>query len=236
LSALERTVNRVALTDGQLASLGDAVVQAGRPEGWRRAMTGLRCILLAYCERPERLDLEKPASLAIDGFKTLGLLDRGGVIFLKLMDESAAIRQLPAPRRMAAARAVNEKWRDALHTVFRIRESTSVILEDIEQELTEVAQLTVARTALAVERYRLSHGQLPAGWDDLVPNYLPEVPRDPFDGKPLRYRRLEPGFIVYSIGPDEADDGGRQRQPVRGSRAREPSAHEAHDITFIVQR
>ncbi len=235
LSALERTVNRAELTDEQLASLSEAVTKAGRPEAWMRALVGLRCMLVAYCEHPERLDLEKPASIIVNGFQTLGFLDRGGTIFLKLMDESLAVRQLPAHERMTAARALNREWQDALRTFFRIHESTSVILEDIKEELTEVAQLTVAHTALAVERYRLSHGQLPAHFSDLVPVYLPQVPQDPFDGGPLRYRRLEPGFIVYSIGPNQADDGGKQRRPVKGNKGVQASAYD-YDMVFIVER
>lgn len=233
LSALDRTVNRAKLTEEQLAALSHAVTKAGRPEAWMRAMVGLRCALLGYCEHPERLDLERPASIIVSGFQTLGFLDRGGIILLKLIDESLAVSQLPAHERMAAAQALNGKWQGALRTIFRLQESTSVILEDIKEELTEVAQLTVARTALAIERYRLSLGQLPAGLDDLVPDHLPEVPQDPFDGRPLRYRRLEPGFIVYSIGPDETDDGGKQRQPVKGSKGGEALAY---DMTFTVER
>jgi len=101
-----------------------------------RGMVGLRCTLVGYCEHPERLELEKPASTIVNGFQTFGFLDRGAVIFLNLMDESLAVRQLPAPERMAAARALNGKWQDALRTFFRVRESTSIILEDIKEELT----------------------------------------------------------------------------------------------------
>ena len=31
---------------------------------------------------------------------------------------------------------------------------------------------------------------------------------DPFDGKPLRIKRTESGWAVYSVGPDQVDDGG----------------------------
>ncbi len=232
LSALERTVNRVELTEEQVVSLSHAITQAGRPEAWMRAMVGLRCTLVGYCEHPERLDLEKPVSIIVNGFQTLGFLDRGGTIFLKLMDESLAVRQLPVHERMKAARALNGEWQGALRTFFRVHESTSVILEDIKEELTEIAQLTVAHTALAVERYRLFHGQLPTGLSDLVPIYLPQVPQDPFDGRPLRYRRLEPGFVVYSVGPARTDDGGQRRQPVKGSKGGRTSAY----MVFIVER
>jgi len=35
------------------------------------------------------------------------------------------------------------------------------------------------------------------------------VPIDPFTGKPLVYRREGEGFIVYSLGTNQKDDGGR---------------------------
>ncbi len=45
--------------------------------------------------------------------------------------------------------------------------------------------------------------------DALVPGILTEVPIDPFTGKPLVYRREGEGFIVYSLGSNQKDDGGR---------------------------
>ncbi len=39
-------------------------------------------------------------------------------------------------------------------------------------------------------------------------DFLHAVPLDPFDNKPLRYRKDDQGVIVYSVGPDGKDDGG----------------------------
>lgn len=72
------------------------------------------------------------------------------------------------------------------------------------------AQFDCAHTALAVERYRLKHERWPAALADLVTEgLLAEVPTDPFDGKPLRYRNTAQGIVVYSIGPnrDATGDG-----------------------------
>jgi hypothetical protein len=70
------------------------------------------------------------------------------------------------------------------------------------------AELRCAAVALAAERYRVAKGQWPEKLDVLVPDYLPAVPADPFDGKPLRLRRTEDGIMVYSVGSDGADNGG----------------------------
>jgi hypothetical protein len=62
--------------------------------------------------------------------------------------------------------------------------------------------------ALAAERYRLANGRWPESLSGLVPAYLKEVPRDPYDGAPLRLRRLADGLVIYSVGVDGKDNGG----------------------------
>ena len=54
--------------------------------------------------------------------------------------------------------------------------------------------------------YRQDHGKLPAALSELVPDYLPAIPVDPFDGKPFRY--LPDKGVVYSVGSDTRDSGG----------------------------
>lgn len=70
------------------------------------------------------------------------------------------------------------------------------------------ARRRVARLALAVCRHRARSGKPPERLEDLVPSLASFVPRDPFDGKPIRFRRTDRGLAVYSIGPDLKDDGG----------------------------
>lgn len=48
------------------------------------------------------------------------------------------------------------------------------------------------RAAVAIERYRRTHGTLPPTLDALVPDFLPSVPVNVYDGKPLAY---QPGPI-----------------------------------------
>jgi hypothetical protein len=71
------------------------------------------------------------------------------------------------------------------------------------------ARLRCALVALAGERYRIARGHWPKSLSDLVPQFLANVPLDPYDAKPLRYRRLEDGVVIYCIGPDEVDNGGK---------------------------
>ena len=47
---------------------------------------------------------------------------------------------------------------------------------------------------LACQSYRAKHGILPASLDELVPEFLDEVPRDPYDGEKLRWN-AEKGYF-----------------------------------------
>ncbi len=66
-----------------------------------------------------------------------------------------------------------------------------------------------ALAAIAVERHRLIHGQLPARLDELVPSFLSAVPLDPMDRQPMRYRVEGNAFTLWSIAMDCHDDHGK---------------------------
>jgi serine/threonine protein kinase len=70
------------------------------------------------------------------------------------------------------------------------------------------AKVRCAWVAVAVERYRMRHSRWPSSLGELKSDFLNKMPFDPFDGKPLRYRVLPDGIVVYSIGPNLQDDGG----------------------------
>ena len=60
--------------------------------------------------------------------------------------------------------------------------------------------------ALALRVCEEDRGTLPATPDELVPRWLPAVPRDPYDGRPFRYDRGR--RLAYSVGRNRRDDGG----------------------------
>jgi len=62
--------------------------------------------------------------------------------------------------------------------------------------------------ALAALRYEKINGHPPESLEELVGEYLDEMPKDVINGQPLNYVRTEEGFKIYSVGPDGDDDGG----------------------------
>jgi hypothetical protein len=74
-------------------------------------------------------------------------------------------------------------------------------------------QNALLAVTLALRAYRLEHGVYPDALSALVPRYLRSVPDDPFAlPGPLRYRRDGRNYLLYSVGPDGKDDGGRPVQ------------------------
>jgi hypothetical protein len=75
---------------------------------------------------------------------------------------------------------------------------------------TVMAQEHLLMAELALRSYQSEKGYAPARLEELVPKYLSKVPQDPFSDKPMIYRPQGGGsWLVYSVGPDGLDDGGK---------------------------
>ena len=99
-----------------------------------------------------------------------------------------------------------------------------------KKEAGSLAHLRLSQTALALERFRAAHdNRYPDALGELSPQLLPAVPVDPFDGQPLRYRKQDTGYLLYSIGPDLKDDGGQRPSVGKGD-----STSGTSDLVFEV--
>jgi hypothetical protein len=63
--------------------------------------------------------------------------------------------------------------------------------------------------AFALEMYRREHGRYPKALAALAPKYLKRVPRDVFSGEALNFRPSAKGYLLYSVGVNGEDEGGR---------------------------
>ncbi len=63
---------------------------------------------------------------------------------------------------------------------------------------------------LALQRWRVEKNEYPADLDGLVAaGFLKELPMDPYSDKPLVYKRIDDDFMLYSLGCNLKDDGGK---------------------------
>ncbi len=63
--------------------------------------------------------------------------------------------------------------------------------------------------AFALAAYQRDEGRYPLKLEALAPKYLPAIPGDLFSGKTLVYRPADNGYLLYSVGVNGKDDGGR---------------------------
>jgi len=67
----------------------------------------------------------------------------------------------------------------------------------IEIKCLETLYIEAAKTLLALKAYKIENENLPESLEELVPEYFSSLPKDPFDGKELKYSPEEK--IIYSI-------------------------------------
>jgi hypothetical protein len=128
---------------------------------------------------------------------------------LRLLNEYVEAAKLPPERQGEAMEAVERKIKQA-KVEYDIMTGLFMpaVLKIGEASRRDQAYLRCAIVGVAAERYRQERHDWPAKVDDLVPHFLKAVPADPYDGQPLRYKRLADGVVVYSVGPDGQDNGG----------------------------
>jgi hypothetical protein len=239
VTGLEQALWHKAFLDEQLSQLQTAfqIAEINDATAYKRALVGERCMGLAAFQSP--LDFFKTVGgdgQGIGNFvgpefeKKVADYVKGGTnkldreFYLKQMGDIIAMADAPFPEQLDKAGIWNVRIiTNADEKGFLISPSLLPSLAKVpEKSAIGLAELRVAQSVLAVERYRLAHNNsLPNSLADLVPQYLPAVPLDPFDGKPLRFKTIpKRGYLVYSIGKDRDDDGGIHKplKPTVGAR------------------
>jgi hypothetical protein len=128
------------------------------------------------------------------------------------MAKSIQASEKDFPEALKNARLINEEVKSQTQRAPELSLSR-LLLPSMENNFQKFAshhaQLRCAQTALAVQIFRVQNqGKPPTNLDQLKLAALNGLPIDPFTGTTLRYRPMAEGFLVYSLGPDEKDDGG----------------------------
>lgn len=86
-----------------------------------------------------------------------------------------------------------------------VSETQGMFLKEASLE----AMMLTAKAGLACKIFKAKTGRYPENLGALIPEILPEVPIDPFTGKPLVYKIENGELLIYSLGSNQKDDGGR---------------------------
>ncbi|GAG44350.1 unnamed protein product [marine sediment metagenome] len=161
-------------------------------------------------------------------YKSTGLFQRDRRSYFELMTGMIQTSYLSPPERMAGTKRWEARFEALPSTAFVTKMICPGMAGTTGAFLRGLATVRTAAAAVAIERYRLGNGALPETFDALVPTWLEVAPQDPFNGEALHYKMRERGYVVYSVGEDLTDDGGKGRND-RGKRV-------YTDVTFYVER
>lgn len=161
--------------------------------------------------------------------------------YLTILSDTARVAESHASFDAATQRTFAQRFGGDPQQIIRDRRAIHLLSGIILPALDAVAGVhyrvratrRMAATALAIRLYEIDHGKRPDALDQLVPHYLPAVPRDPYVlDAPISYRPqgaqlvrasrhsiqqgapitplATPGpAILYCVGNDQRDNGGR---------------------------
>jgi hypothetical protein len=248
INGSEHLLSRQQLSDSELRELQSLFENARITNGLPLALAGERAMALSIFDRPPAWwtdssssdddETKSPETMrrnynaGMQFLKVIGLTDPDKRLMLETLEKAIAFAEDDRPDSLSQSEVFFKRVHDQ-GLGFPPRIFSSLLLPPLERAATRFASLEAYRraavTALAVERYRLiHHGRLSDEPGQLVPQFLPAIALDPFDGRPLRVHPWTNGFVVYSVGADRKDDNGRER-PAR-------SSAKNFDQTFIVER
>lgn len=246
--AVRDCLERTRFTDAQLALLSEDLRSiastncslrafVGELANGRSAFTGGAAALVSVGGPAPGGGATAASQVGIGVLRASGILAADEAFYLRKMSAFIDAARQPFPQALVAAETTEaELMADLAKPSGKLKLFSRMMLPALAKAIAkgafDQAQLRLMMTALAIERFRLAHANAtPDTLAALVPQFLPEVPTDPFDGKPIRYRRTESGYILHSTGMDRRDDGGSPN--VRAQKGR--SAGNL-DLVFEVRR
>ncbi len=260
VSALERVLSAGDPTAATCQSLFDQMADMDQVAGLMRAMRGevttfgrpvfdcLRRGTMTFADlRRAREDVPPPSLLEQAGRRgaqgiARPLTNLGETAYLGLMEEQVEALGRPWPESNQRLEALLSQVE---HQRFPLTILTDVMMPVYSRFATargeSIAKLGTAQIALALTAY--------AGENDRYPDSLAELeasgwqlPIDPFIQEPFHYRREGEGFVVWSVGRDMDDDGGRpvDFEALRALSLSSPEEYETtredYDLPFRCER
>ena len=207
-SYLPRVLERpIPWTDEQLETLMNRTAELARDDLLHSTFIVERVYWLEQIDAGEGRD-EFPFPHRLSG-----TAHRGMIHLLRYYSRFIDAADGPPPQRRASFDRLAAEIEAMPDRYLPVRQILRAIVTGMpDSDLRGLAYDRLTHTALAIERYRIEHDAPPDALESLRPEWLDEVPRDPFDDEPLRYQPINGGYLLYSIGTNREDDGGTPRQ------------------------
>lgn len=151
--------------------------------------------------------------------QTMPALDSGQLrlvaLELEKIDESAVKWSQVIQNENRFVRAQFGTIPNPIRLIPELRQARDVRRASEERDRLAAAHLRLLTVEIALRAFAIDQGHAPASLFQLVPQYLQAIPVDPFSGHSLIYRPTGTNWVLYSVGPDRVDDGGKRLDKIK---------------------
>jgi hypothetical protein len=127
-------------------------------------------------------------------------------------------QRAPWERRVALEHTIasNLYWKKRVEVVLNEWSGTDPYVYEHYNHCLNQIRMRMLITSLAIRAFELENGRPPAKLAELILGYLPAIPTDPYgNGDALKYVASGDAFLLYSVGPNRIDEGGKS--PPKGT-------------------
>lgn len=176
----------------------------------------------------------------------IGWMEADKALFLDMHRGMIEACALPLPQAVVQARALKAEFNrqtaeprhdSEFYKSFRFRPSristmfVPPLFSTFDTCMGSTTRSRLAMVALELNMMKQETGEYP-GALPLDREAIKEATVDPYTGRPLRLKTLTSGFMLYSTGPDQVDDGGKRR--VSSGPGKSPE-NNSYDLVFEVE-
>lgn len=221
VKALENTLKQTDVSDADLIRLQLALRQFNPQQAWGQALQGERASSYTASALPlSMLNSQAPTRQQMEDFAARApARPHDAALSLRWFRQMEIANDESIQQAIAAGAEIDQELKKIAGSTTQklIHMQTLLLMPALGAGAQGIAQnsaaLQSADVALAAVRFRRVNQVWPQSLAQLVPEFLPQVPLDPFDGKTLRFVATETEFKVYSVGKDQIDDGGDLTEP-----------------------
>ncbi len=215
LKSMERVLAQGEPSEASLKELQDLLEDEVQQRLWIACLRGERAAFHEIMEQT-RMGTLNPATLGVGGAPAGVVIILTGrtshLIGLRLYQSMFEATSLPLHEQGNKLKQFEMELKASL-PMNRPRAPLAYLLLPATQNVFEAtrraqANLRSAIVVLAAERYRRQLGRWPESLEALVPQYVHEIPLDPYTGRPPIMKRLDDGLVIYTVGEDGIDNGG----------------------------
>lgn len=218
LANIQLLAELLPLTDSQLVDLQQLVRQMDTQQQYEdeAILTRAKTYQMFHIPFAElQSDPSIPMARSIETTTEIGGVSRPEdcAMSMKILSRSIELSRMQLHDAIAAARQEDRSIAELgqPQSFFRYKQTMTSLFAPLFSCLNHASWLArrdMTDCLLAMRRYELKHGQPPDKLTALAPDFIPQLPVDPYSGLPLVLKSSPEGIILYGFGFDGRDDDG----------------------------